>query len=230
MKLKEVVPWGRSLEEYTLMFNLTDTDLQKKILGCGDGPASFNSEMTSLVYSVTSIDPIYNFSPAQIQQRVEESYQEISLQLSLNKDNYLWTMFKDFEDICQHRLNTMKLFIEDFPQGLTQGRYQYQSLPNLSFPDKKFDLALCSHFLFLYSNHLSLDFHIQSITELLRVAYEVRIFPLVTLGCQLSPYMQDVLNHFNGADFSLDLEIITVGYHFQHNGNQMLKIRKKFGG
>lgn len=66
MKLNEVVPWGRTLAEYKLMFNLLETDLNTKILGCGDGPASFNSEMTGLGYSVVSIDPIYQFSTEQI--------------------------------------------------------------------------------------------------------------------------------------------------------------------
>jgi hypothetical protein len=224
MRLKEVVPWGRSLQEYILMFNLTDADLKKKILGCGDGPASFNTEMTTLGYSVTSIDPIYNFSATEIQQRVEETYPEISQQLNLNKNNYLWTMFQNVEDLCQQRLNTMKLFVEDFPTGLIQDRYKPESLPNLSFSNPKFDLALCSHFLFLYSDQLSLDFHLKSITELLRVANEVRIFPLLTLDCQPSPYLDDILGHFNDAGFNL--EIITVGYHLQKNGNQMLRIIK----
>lgn len=62
MKLNEVVPWGRTLQEYKLMFNLSEIDLNKKILGCGDGLASFNAEMTELGYSVVSIDPIYEFS------------------------------------------------------------------------------------------------------------------------------------------------------------------------
>ena len=34
-----------------------------------------------------------------------------------------------------------------------QERYQYQKLPKLNFKDKEFDLALSSHFLFLYSKH-----------------------------------------------------------------------------
>jgi len=40
--LDKVVPLGRLLEEYIKMFNLTADDLEKKILGVADGPASFN--------------------------------------------------------------------------------------------------------------------------------------------------------------------------------------------
>lgn len=32
MKLNEIVPWGRTLEEYKLMFDLSEADLSAKIL------------------------------------------------------------------------------------------------------------------------------------------------------------------------------------------------------
>ncbi|MDX1815834.1 MAG: SAM-dependent methyltransferase, partial [Thermodesulfobacteriota bacterium] len=44
--LNKVVPWGRSFNEYTAMFALSETDLGKRILGCADGPASFNCILT----------------------------------------------------------------------------------------------------------------------------------------------------------------------------------------
>lgn len=66
MELKNVVPWGRNLEEYRAMFLLLDDDLKKKILGCGDGPASVNFELTSMNVDITSIDPIYQFTKDEI--------------------------------------------------------------------------------------------------------------------------------------------------------------------
>lgn len=44
--LSEVVPWGRSYDEYLAMFSLSPEDLWQKILGCGDGPAGFNFSST----------------------------------------------------------------------------------------------------------------------------------------------------------------------------------------
>ncbi len=38
--LNEVIPWGRSFEEYVALFNLSETELQKRVLGCGDGLAA----------------------------------------------------------------------------------------------------------------------------------------------------------------------------------------------
>ena len=45
--LNQVIPWGRSLQEYKRMFNLSAEELDLRILGVGDGPASFNSEMNA---------------------------------------------------------------------------------------------------------------------------------------------------------------------------------------
>jgi hypothetical protein len=72
MKLNEVIPWGRSVEEYGRMFALSGEDLAGNILGCGDGPASFNAVATALGRRVVSCDPIYAFSAGEIERLVEE--------------------------------------------------------------------------------------------------------------------------------------------------------------
>jgi hypothetical protein len=59
--LDQVVPWGRSFEEYRRMFALSDAELHLRILGCADGPASFNAESTRRGTAVISIDPLYLF-------------------------------------------------------------------------------------------------------------------------------------------------------------------------
>ncbi len=222
MKLDEVVPWGRTLAEYQLMFNLSEEDLSLKILGCGDGPASFNAEMTQKGHRVVSIDPIYQFSAAQIKQRVEETYEPIISQVRENSDRYIWQNFKNPEALGQARLAAMEFFLLDYELGKVAGRYQYQSLPNLEFADQQFDLCLCSHLLFLYSDQLSLDFHLASINRLLQVASEVRIFPLLKLNCERSPYVEVVVQESLNQGFNVQVQ--NVDYEFQKGGNQMLRI------
>lgn len=224
MKLNEVVPWGRTLQEYKLMFNLSETDLNKKILGCGDGPASFNAEMTKLGYSVVSIDPIYEFSGNQIRQRVQETYESIISQVKQNADHYVWNNFHDPEQLGYARLSAMEKFLLDYEIGRIKGRYLWQSLPKLELADHQFELCVCSHLLFLYSDHLSLDFHIASIHELLRISKEVRIFPLLKLDCEPSPYLELVVNLLSSQQ--LHVEVQPVAYEFQKGGNQMLKINR----
>lgn len=224
MKLNEVVPWGRTLEEYKLIFNLSLSDLKTKILGCGDGPASFNAEMTQQGYSVISIDPIYQFSAEQIKQRVEEIFEPIISQLKQNSERFVWKNFSNADELGRVRLATMEKFLLDYEVGKAAGRYLDQSLPNLEIADNQFELCLCSHLLFLYSQQLSLDFHINSIFELLRISPEVRIFPLLNLDCQISPYLEPVVQELSSKGISVKLE--TVDYEFQKGGNQMLKISR----
>jgi len=98
-------------------------------------------------------------------------------------------------------------------------------LPNLPFENKQFDLALSSHFLFLYTDNLSLEFHIEAIDEMLRVAREVRIFPLLDLNGVRSLYVDEVINKYSEIGYSVN-EVI-VDYEFQKGGNTMLKIAQK---
>lgn len=64
--LDQVVPWGRSYDEYVAMFALDDADLQRRILGCGDGPASFNAVLSRRGGNVVSVDPLYQYSGGEI--------------------------------------------------------------------------------------------------------------------------------------------------------------------
>ena len=224
MQLNEIIPWGRSFDEYGLMFGLSERDLAGRILGCGDGPASFNSEAASKGFSVTSCDPIYAFSTEQIRQRVEDCYENVISQVRLNQEGFMWDYFQDPDHLGQARLTAMRAFLSDFEKGKSEDRYVTASLPNLPFSDGQFDLALCSHLLFLYSDRLSLEFHLASIEELLRVAAEVRIFPLLTLERRTSPHVEPLLTYL--AERGWRTEILSVNYEFQRGGRQMLRVRK----
>lgn len=223
MTLDQIVPWGRSLSEYRRMFSLTEADVNGTILGCGDGPASFNAELTAKGGSVISIDPIYAFSAEAIRQRVKATHATIVDKVKQTPDDYLWTEFRDPEALGVHRLATMERFLVDFEDGKTTGRYQTQAVPTLNFADRQFTLALSSHFLLLYTEQLSLDFHCAAISELCRVAREVRIFPLLDLACQRSAHVEPLQAYL--ADRGYEAHIEQVPYEFQRGGDQMLRIK-----
>ncbi len=145
--LEQVVPWGRSYDEYIQMFALSQTDLEKRILGCGDGPAGFNAQLSQQGGRVISVDPIYEF-----------------------------------------------------------------------------DLALCSHFLFLYSGQFDAKFHLESIVNLCKIANEVRIFPLLELGSKKSRHFDEVIKKLTTYGFKC--EVKKVKYEFQKGGNEMLAVNK----
>lgn len=228
MKLKEVIPWGRSFEEYRLIFALTEADLAGTILGCGDGPASFNTEATAKGYHIISCDPVYSLDTKAIRQRVEESLNTVVSQVKHNLDGFLWTYFRDPDHLVECRLAALRRFLADFEKGNQEGRYVVASLPKLPFLDNQFSLALVSHLLFLYSEQFDLAFHVASFEELLRVASEVRVFPLLELDRHWSRHVGPVRKHLEQAGF--DVEIMASEYEFQraedHAGNRMMRVRR----
>ena len=219
---KDIVPWGRSFDEYVKMFSLTPTDLDLKILDCGGGPSSFNSEMASLGKNVTSIDPIYDLSVDDLKMRIDETYDDVISQTRQNVDKFIWKDISSVEELGLIRMAAMKQFLDDYEQGKIEGRYIYGQLPSLLFSDKEFDIALSSHFLFLYSSNLSLDFHRKAINELVRVGTEVRIFPLVDVNIVPSPYVEHIRKELEKMGYRVSLEV--VDYEFQKGGNKMLRI------
>jgi len=222
-----VVPWGRTMDEYCGMFDLGERDLRGRILGCGDGPASFNAEMSARGYSVVSVDPLYAFSGEAIERRVEETYDIIVEQLACNMDDFVWTYVPSLTALGERRMWAMRRFLDDFALGLREGRYLDAALPDLPFEDNSFDLALSSHFLFLYSEEFDLAFHVQALEEMLRVAPEARAFPLLQVGGAPSPHVEGVLDAFTARDFQARIE--EVPYEFQRGGNRMLRLRRRPG-
>jgi len=136
---------------------------------------------------------------------------------------FIWDRDSSIEELGNLRMQAMDKFLADYDHGKRDGRYRPESLPSLSFSDGQFSLALCSHFLFLYSNQLDLEFHIESIREMCRVAKEVRVFPLLQLGASPSPHLPAVVDHFEYVGYEAD--VVPVPYEFQRGGNQMLRIR-----
>lgn len=225
--LDKVVPWGRSYDEYVSMFDLTESDLELHVLGCGDGPAAFNSALSKRGGNVVSVDPIYVFDAAQIKSRVSDTYETVMAQMRKNKNDYVWGAIPSVEQLGNVRMSAMETFLADFEKGKQEGRYIAGELPSLPFESGQFDIALSSHFLFLYSAHLSAEFHLQALQEMLRVAREVRVFPLLTLEGALSPHLPFVKEHLD--NYSFCVEVKRVPYEFQRGGNEMLVINDRSG-
>jgi len=221
--LDKVVPWGRSYDEYVSMFGLTEDDLTLRILGCGDGPAAFNSVLTQCGGSVVSVDPVYVFGSAQIRSRIADTYETVMTQMRKNQGDYVWEAIPSVEQLGCVRMSAMEQFLADFDAGKQEGRYIAGELPVLPFENGQFDIALSSHFLFLYSAQLSAEFHLQALQEMLRVAREVRVFPILALDGASSPHLHFVNEHL--ANQGLSVEVKRVPYEFQRGGNEMLVIK-----
>jgi len=221
IQYKDIVPWGRNFDEYSRMFDLNASELCLRILGCGDGPASFNVECNQRGGNVVSVDPLYGFSLETIQRRIAETCEDVLSQTRAHQDKYIWDVISSPDELGRIRMEAMQRFLDSYEAGKLENKYIPGELPSLPFPDQSFDLALSSHFLFLYTDNLTFDFHVASIREMLRVAREVRVFPLLDVNADESRYVRGVLKHFQ----EYVPEIRKVNYEFQRGGNQMLVLR-----
>src|SRR5438045_1151566 len=189
LQLNYIIPWGRSLDEYRRMFRLENGDLASGVLDCGGGPASFVAELSATGCRAVAVDPIYAFSGSEIEARFEAVAESMITQVRTTPEDWTWSYHRNPDDLLANRRAAMESFLADYEGGLTEHRYVVGALPSLPFASDSFGLALCSHLLFLYSDLLSEDFHINAVRELCRVAREVRVFPLATLRRSLSEHL-----------------------------------------
>lgn len=222
--LDSVVPWGRSFDEYRSMFALSERDLGLTILDCGGGPASFNAEGTRGGRSIVSCDPLYQFDVPDIESRIQATSDQILEQTRRNQTEFVWTTIRSVAELGKVRLSAMRTFLDDYPAGRLEGRYVNGELPALPFADRSFELALSSHFLFLYTEQFDESFHRAAIVEMCRVADEVRVFPLLALGALPSRHLEPVADDMRRLGFVVTIE--QVPYEFQRGGNQMMRIRR----
>jgi hypothetical protein len=223
--LDSVVPWGRSLDEYVRMFALSSDDLSRgRILGCADGPASFNAEAAARGARVVSCDPLYQFTATAISERIDATSPSVIAQTQLNAHTFVWTGIASIEELARVRRAAMTTFLDDYSTAARRRAYVAGALPSLPFASDSFALALSSHFLFLYSDHLGERFHVDAALELCRVAADVRVFPLLTLGSQRSPFVEPVMDAL--ARRGLRPAIERVPYEFQRGGNEMMRVSR----
>ncbi len=166
--------------------------------------------------------PDYRWEAAQIRERIDATYEQILDQARRNLDEFVWDSIRSVEELGEVRMAAMDDFLGDYGRGKSEGRYVEAELPTLPFGDMSFDLALCSHFLFLYSTQLDEAFHHGALRELCRVAHEVRVFPLLALGGHRSPYVESSVAALRVEGHEVSIE--KVPYEFQRGGNQMMRI------
>lgn len=222
LQLEAVVPWGRSLPEYREFFALSPDDLGRRILDCASGPSGFNAEVMRQGGTVISCDPLYQFGAEEIRGRVRDTAATIASGLEANRDFYVWNAIASPSDLLRLRMDAMRCFLDDYPRGRSEGRYVVGALPMLPFASGAFDLVLCSHYLFLYSDKLSTSDHLSAIREMLRVGAEVRIYPLVANSGEVSPHLEPVM-HAMAAE-GRSVELVPVGYEFLRGANKMLVV------
>lgn len=228
MTIVQPVPWGRTLAEYRAMFSLGGEDRASRVLDVAAGPASFVAEWAATGGRAVACDPLYAVEMAGIGERLDKARDAVRALVAGNVDRFVWRTFRDVDDLIAARLAAADRFLADYGRGRAEGRYVAASLPSLPFADQSFDLALSSHFLFLYSDAFGADLHAAALTELGRVAREVRVFPLLAMDGRPSPHLAPVTASLRQTGHDAAVEM--VDYEIQRGGNEMLRVRRSRQG
>ena len=215
-----IVPWGRRFDEYEAFFALSDVATSTRIVDVGGGPASFAREAAARGFRVTAVDPIYQAAPQAIRDQFEVTAKAMRAGMVAAAYRFNWNFYGSEERVHQRRREALDLFLEDFVQN--NARYVTGSLPHLPFGDGQFDIALSSHLLFLYGDDLDGAFHLAAMRELLRVAREVRVFPLVNLDGRPSSHLPVVMRALAAEGYVPQLQ--DVDFEFQIGATKMLRV------
>jgi len=226
IKLDKIPFNGRSLKEYNAIFEMDTEYLEgKTVLDVAAGPSSFTAEARKYCRRSVACDPSYGRSADDLLKAGLEDIAYIREKIEPVMDMYKWDFYKSPDQLKAVREANLRRFIADYSGSRKKGEYVKGELPRLPFADKSFDLVLCGHFLFLFSDRLGYDFHQESIKELARVSSgEVRIFPMV--GLDTKPYgrMDELLDDLVKA--GLDIEIRRIAFEFQRGASRTLIIKR----
>lgn len=223
LELKDFVLIGRTFEEYYKMFDLKSLSKNEKILDAASGVSSFCAEANANGYNVTAADRVYEFNPQEIEEKCAKDLEEIMKKIPAIKELYKWDFFKDIEQLKSHRERAYRGFIKDFKLH-KEDRYISSEFPSNNFKENQFDVSLISHFLFLYDEHMSYEFHKQIINEIIRITEkEIRIFPIANLKAQRSPFIEKFMK--DKAFNNYEINIVKVNYEFIKGGNEMLVVK-----
>jgi len=215
-----IVPWGRSAREYEAFFSLAGVPQAARILDCGGGPSSFCAEWVRRGRRVVAADPVYGSPARDIGRGFEETASRMLEGMRRAHSRFRWTEYGSPEAVVEHRREALETFLGDFSNG---GSYVAAALPHLPFIDDAFDLVLCSHLLFLYSEELSSAAHVAFFEEMLRVGREVRVYPLRDMNGQPSRHLDACLAALSDT---AKAEIVAVPYEFRVRDSRMLKLSR----
>ena len=217
----KLVLWGQHLDEYRDMFDLSKANFNSRILEYGCGPTAINAELHLENNCIVSCDPLFALNAEVLAAKVEGIIEDRIVRAKQRQAEFDLSRYGGFEQFIAYRREGLNAFFADYVQGKMAHRYQSMPDGKLPFTDFNFDLALCSNYLFADPDDQDVEFCLYVISELVRVAKEVRIYPLDHLG-QISTMLGPVLLGLQQQN--LGVEVKEVHYPSPSSAGAMLKV------
>lgn len=213
--------WIYNFADYKRIYDLSESDLQKRIFDFPSGASSFNQEASLHGMNVVSGDPAYRLIANEMTSYVKELFDSSFLHLQETR-----LVLKENDEVALNQIastwqKTIDTFLADYQKGRTEGRYQAVNLPGLPYQDHHFEMALCSD-LFFNEMFTANETWQSMLNELLRVALEIRIFPLLDEKGQATPILGPLILYLQ--ERQLGVEVREVPYNMKKGGNAMLRV------
>jgi SAM-dependent methyltransferase len=202
------------------MFDLAPEDLAAgSVLDCCAGGSSFAAGTDSRTLAV---DPAYALGRHALAARVRAALHQGDQIIDQHAERFEWSWYGSPSRRAELRTAAAEDFLADLQEH--PERYVAGALPDLPLRSDTFDLVLCSHLLFTWSDQLDRDWHRRAVAELVRVARrEVRIFPTVVQGTGAPvAFLDGLRDELHAAGHQSHLR--DVPYRFQRGVVQMLLI------
>lgn len=220
--MRKLVLWGHSVEEYREMFDLSQDEMNSKILEYGCGPSAVNAEQTQANHKVVSCDPLFVLDKDTLSSKITMIFGDMIEKVKDAEQHYDFSRSGSLDHLLKERRTGMKQFFADYELGKSEDRYLGVVDYHLPFADFAFDFALVSHYLFAELDNQTIDSHLCVIRELARVAKEVRIFPLIDNEGKASDFLGPVLLGLQQDNYGV--EVREVAFHLHKEGNAMLRV------
>src|SRR3990167_11412910 len=119
MEIETVVTpnWIYSFSDYQQMYELTESDLKKKMLDFSAGISSFNAEAHAKHYSIISLDAAYQFSEAQMKTHAQQVLHQVVSQLKENPARLQTPSSISLQHVLSQWEKTQKVFLQDYASG-----------------------------------------------------------------------------------------------------------------
>lgn len=220
--MRKLVLWGHNVDEYREMFDLSQEDMNARILEYGCGPSAVNAQQFHEAHEAVSCDPLFVLDKDTLYSKVVMIFAQMADEVREEAHQFDFSRSGGLDQLIEQRKKGMSEFFADYEQGKAEGRYFGAADYHLPYPDFSFDFALSAHYLFADLDEQSVAFHLNVIRELARVAKEVRIFPLIDRNGQTSETLGPVLLQLQQEGYGV--EVREVDFHLHQSENAMLRV------
>ncbi len=216
--------WIYNLNDYRQIFGLTDEELHKTVLDYPGGISSVNAELYAQGFKIVSASPSYRLAFKEMQERAKEILQKKIVYLHQHLEMLSNPTPEVVNEVIGRWQISAEQFLADYERGKKQGRYLPLEGPPFTDLTQKFELLLCTDFLFNQSHETPLSAQ-EIMNELCKLSSEIRIFPLPDAKTPVAAELGPIMLLFQQSNFGV--EVRAVNYQLRTDANAFLRIWAK---